>query len=386
MKKYLFFTIFAMFLASCAPAPLATPTDVSIKEETSTRLPPTEAIVTDAPLPAATATTEEESVAPTAATDPLQPTPTGEFDYWLARQNPVSGLGWSADGKLLVTRSNSGLYVLDLESGKVVHTLDESGFLHPFTVDAQNKRVFAGNKVWDIASGQLLYTLDGIQPSAAAFSPQGDLLAIGQENQIAIWDANAGSSINTIGAGLGNPMFGLAFSANGETVYAMYDLTPAHPIVRSINLADGKSTDLFEPTEGSIFAVFSPDASQMIVNVPDHGSGHKELWDVKNGRLLLPSDRCDSDVSLYTFRTDGKQFVIGPCGPNTELWDAQSQKLLFVFPIPAVEGWNPEWRGGAFSPDSRYLALGNDLGQIMIIDLTTYNLVQTLSIPFTPQP
>ena len=82
MKIRLSLITFMMFLVACAPSPAAPTATVVIEEAAATPLPPTAA---------------------------PQPTATGEFDDWMLRQNPVSGLGWSDDGKYLVSRANTGL-------------------------------------------------------------------------------------------------------------------------------------------------------------------------------------------------------------------------------------------------------------------------------------
>jgi WD40 repeat protein len=323
-----------------------------------------------------TATPKETAGPPQPATAALS-TPTVEEPIdWMSLQNPVSGLGWSGDGKYLVARANTGLYVLDAQSGVVVHPLYAYGFLEPYALDTQNQRVFAGNTIWDIATGTLIYQSDKSSILSAAFSHNGNILALAQQNRIIFINPETGQTLGEIGE-IG-AVWGLAFTQDDQKIYAISQ----HGDVRLATLESNSAIKLFRLPPNGHHAVFSPDSKLMLINLSAGGSGHKELWDVENARMLIASDTCDSDVALYTFSPDGKKFIIGPCGFNTELWDIETQQILHKFPIPEVEGWHPEWRSGAFSPDGNFLALGNDLGQIMIFDLASYNLIQTISIPF----
>jgi hypothetical protein len=74
------------------------------------------------------------------------PTSTPEFDveYWLANQNPVSGVAWSTDDKTLIVSANSGVYQFHAQTGALIHSFVEGNFLFPFAVAARGERLFAG--------------------------------------------------------------------------------------------------------------------------------------------------------------------------------------------------------------------------------------------------
>jgi WD40 repeat protein len=70
-------------------------------------------------------------------------------------------------------------------------------------------------------------------------------------------------------------------------------------------------------------------------------------------------------------------------GVDAQLWSTSTQQLLHNFPSRSLPELYPEWRGAVFSPDGTKLALGNDMGEVLIWDINSYELVNKLSIPLT---
>jgi WD40 repeat protein len=237
--------------------------------------------------------------------------------------------------------------------------------------------------VWDVATGKLLYQVPSKNPSSVAFSPDGNTLAIGEENSVTLWDASSGKFKKSIGSGVGGVQMyrGLAFSADGKSLYVAFD----DQQVRQADIDSGRLTDLFSLPKDGCCVFISPNTQTLLVSRPNHGGGTKELWDVQNGALLKSLGNCDNDTTLEVFSQDGSHFVIGPCG-GAQLWDTRSGKMLHLIANPPMPNFYPEWRGAAFSPDGSQIALGNDLGQIFLWDTTTYEQLKmwTLPLPATP--
>jgi WD40 repeat protein len=349
---------FSMLLAACVGAPAQ----------------PTPATAVPATLIPTLTTTEM----PAAAPEELS------IDEFMERQNPVGQLRWSADGTTLVASAGSGVYSLDTQRNTPARPFENAqDFNFPPVLDRQGRRLLSGNRVWDVASGKLLYQIASTNVNSAAFSPDGKTFAVGEDNSLTIWDAATGKLQKSIGVGLGptTVFFGLAFNANGSRLYVNY----ADGQVRSVELLSGKFVELFSVPARQCCNTFSPDARNMLVDFSNHGEGHKELWDVESGKMLINAEHCDSDVEFSAFSTDGKYFVTGPCGLDAQLWDIQSRILLHAFPSSTLASIHPEWRSAAFSPDGSQLALGNDIGEVLVWDLADYRLLRTLNIP-TPNP
>lgn len=307
-------------------------------------------------------------------------TATLSTEDWLARQNPIAKLAWSTDGKKLAVGALSGVYVFDPQTGSISSTMAEGEFLFPLAMDPPGGRLFAGNKVWDVNSSQVLYSLPQPNVSSAVFSPDGKILVTGDSNGVTLWDAQTGELQKSLEAGFGDGQWGLAYSPDGKLLYAV---SSDHSVKR-MELGSGEFSQLFSLPEDSCCVVFSPDTHYMIVNRPSHGAGSKQLWDVERGELIKDSGSCDSDVTFAAFSPDSEYFTIGPCmSLDAQLWNTSTQQLLHSFQSGSLTELRPEWRSAAFSPDGAKLALGNDMGEILIWDINSYELVDKLSIPLT---
>ena len=353
----------ALLLGACSASVTVPPTAPATPSATNIA-------VTETSVPAATSTPSPSE------------TPNPDPNYWLHRQNPVGWLGWSADSKTLAASAASGVYLFPTHGNPAAHLLIDEGFLYPSALDFQGKRLIAGDNVWDITTGQLLYKLSQTDISSVAFSPDGSKLALRGDKSISVLDAASGKVLNSVIVGQEQDQYmqGVAFSADGKAVYAVFD----HK-VRQVDLSTWKSVVLFSMPDDSCCTVFSPDGQQMLVSRPGHGAGSKELWNIEKGGVLQSLGNCDNDTTLEVFSQDGGQFVIGPCG-GAQLWDTRAQKFLHLISNPAMQGFYPEWRSAAFNPDGSRIALGNDLGQIMIWDLSSYELLATLNLPLPATP
>jgi|GEM_PF-3868892 len=301
-------------------------------------------------------------------------------DEFFNRQNPVPELAWSTDGKMLAAAALSGLYVFDTQTGLIAYTLEEGEFLYPLAMDRQGQHLLAGNQVWDLGSGQLLYQLPLTNLSAAAFSPDGKRLAVSDGSSATLWDASAGKLQEQLGLGFGDAQQGLAYSPDGSLLYAISsDLG-----VKRMDLVSGEFMQLFSLPDGTCCSIFSPDTKFLVVGRPNYGAGSKQLWDVEHGEMIKDLGPCDSDVHLSAVSPDSRYFAIGPCGPDTQLWSASGQRLIQSIPSRLPTDPYPEWRSAVFGPDGTRLALGNDIGQVLIWDVDGHRLIGTLTVPQAP--
>jgi WD40 repeat protein len=316
------------------------------------------------------------------------PTSTAEFDvaYWLASQNPVSGVTWSTDDKTLIVSANSGVYMFDAQTGELIHSFVEGNFLFPFAVDSQSERLFAGNRVWDVLSGKLLYQLTQQNIVTVTFSPDGKTLAISDGNIVTLLSALTGETQRSMGSELGDALLGLAYQADGNLLYTVsIDLK-----VRSANLLSGQITQLFSLPEGSCCTLFSPDSKYMVVSLPNHGAGGKQLWNVNQGTLMADTGNCDNDVGFSAFSPDSTQFVVGLCSYDAQVWDSSIQQMIHKIPsatmltstlITGLTMVPPEWRSAVFNKDGSKIAFGNNFGEILIWNVKNDQLISRIPIP-----
>lgn len=126
-------------------------------------------------------------------------------------------------------------------------------------------------KLWDVATGQELFTLEGHQGDihTLAFSPDGKLLASASaDTKVKIWDIETGTLLRTL-----------------SNVYVVYDVA------------------------------FSPDG----ILLAAAGEGAVKLWEVASGRLLrtLPHD---DELMAVAFSPDGTLLASGGYDNKIYLW------------------------------------------------------------------
>jgi len=243
--------------------------------------------------------------------------------------DPLLSLAWSPDGQLLAVgafqsqRSRPaggnaipGVVRLVRPDGRVVATLrtEQTGgkFLH--LAWSPDSATIAGGAidfyVWR-ADGTLVATLlKGTIPAPAmARSPDGNLIAIGDENGfIHLYDAS-GKAIANIGALGSGAVRDLVFSPDGRTLAAI-----SGGDVRLIDLA--RPTD--EPraiyraeqsqwTRSFSNLAWSPDGGRLVAATPD---GALRVWST-DGTVVALLEGCPGFIAQVALSPDGKTVVAG---------------------------------------------------------------------------
>jgi len=231
------------------------------------------------------------------------------------------------------------------------------------------KLVAAGDEnvvtVWDAVTGQTVSTFNtSFVVRTVIFSPDSRSLAVsGYSAAVQLYDLATGRLLETIG----NYSYteSLAFSVDGQRLAVasrdrtqIWDIGTNQPLL-TLPVQTGPVNTV----------VFSPDGSRLATADSD---GTARIWDVATGQLLL---LIPANVNVaVAFSHDGTRLATGGADGIARVWDAGTGQPLFARTIPTQLVF-----GVAFSPDGSRLATANSDGTARVWDTKPDQELVTLS-------
>ena len=275
---------------------------------------------------------------------------TGERLHRLAahREAPRA-LAISDDGRLLATGSpDRTIRIWDLERGIQVAKLEASeNEVRALVFTPGGRQVVAGDgwkpveqlnvanfvmpehspiRVWDVASGELVRTLEGhSQPiRALALHPDGrHLLSASQDRTLALWDLESGDQLATY-RGHASAVTTVAFLPGGEQFVS-------GSLDRSLVLWDletGQRRRAFRDLAAAVNAVaISPDGKR-IASVGEDAS--VQLWDASSGAQVSSLRGHEGRVTSVAFGGDGDRLLTAGEADGLRLWDSYASSPVTV--------------------------------------------------------
>ncbi|MGA2256703.1 MAG: protein kinase [Thermoguttaceae bacterium] len=206
-------------------------------------------------------------------------------------------------------------------------------------------------RVWDVARGQIAFTLDapflgGFLAEPLAFSPDGRWLAAahGEGGDIDLWDIAARRLVYKL-SGHSAEVTALAWSTDSQRLASAGRDKTAH-----IWRADNGQSELLIPTQLDSIkqVVWVAEGRQLAIG--------GKLWSTTDGREIRA-------LSALSWSADGRRFMDG-----FSLFDAANCKL--IAPLQDQHEYNPSG-AIAWSPDGRSIAMSGNGAQIKVWDAVT---------------
>lgn len=306
-----------------------------------------------------------------------------------ADKGMVTAIAFSADSRKLA--GGSGHYTLsvwDARSGKLLETfgLEKS---HPEVVGGPVRVVFVAFspdgrrlvsfaryedtlRIWDVHTGNLLKTFREGIGEAAAFSPDGQILALGvgdwRFGYINLWNAETGEHRDILGSG--QPV-SMAFSPDSQMLAAVTGYDDKYLYVWDVHTEE-RLHELIGHT-GSIYALaFS--ANGRVVAGGSAGDRTLRMWDAHTGDLLKTFRGHTDLVRALAFSPSGDTLVSASSDNTLRLWNAETghEKKVFMEHIR----WGVD---AVFSPNGKWLASVSSDDKIHLWDRHTGHLLRTLT-------
>jgi WD40 repeat protein len=280
-------------------------------------------------------------------------------------------------------------------------------------------------KRWNLATGKEdhSWTTTAGEGRALGFSPDGRMLALGVEyTGVVLRDAADGKHLHTL-SGPEKDVWVIAFSADGKLLAA----GGADRTLWVWRTSDGKIERILNQQAKTDALTFHPNGRFVIVVTGEHDYTLR-IWDLATGDDRLDPQRVSESAYAIAFRPDGR--TLGGVEFDGRVWlrDGESGELKQNFPAPDPDkeekswpmpvalgpaGWLAAkedkagrlvvWQTGtnplrrrilslgaaadrgvsavAFSPDGRYVAVGNPDGTIGLLRLAEPGRLPELSTP-----
>lgn len=267
----------------------------------------------------------------------------------------ISALAFSPDGRFLVTGCGSdsfGLRIWNVERNTAVSPLlkQHTGVVNTIAFSPDGRHFTSGGSdgqvlIWSDAPYTGLSHLFGDSVSSytqTAFSPDGSLLAIGDLNQVTLWDVKSQAKVKTL-------------------TIPPEDRNNAPDFVGGL--------------------AFSPDSKMLAAG---DQLAQIFLWNVTSGALIGPPLRGHEAsiqgtvigfVTDLSFSPNGKWLASTAFDCTVMLWDTSTWTRVYTFARSSAC-----LRGMAFSPDSRYLAVTDRPQYILIWDAESHGITHTLDV------
>jgi WD40 repeat protein/serine/threonine protein kinase len=286
----------------------------------------------------------------------------------------INSVAFSADGARLATASNdlhartwnakTGAAEADLAVGKQVNAV-------AFAKDGARVAVAADEPTLRIWSPQAppataVRTLTGHRLAiyALAWSPAGPLATCGEDGDVLIWNAEAGSLVRKLGNGNEKVCRALALSADGHSVLAgTIDGTLRLLDVETGGVRWGPVAAHRSWIQG---VAFSPVDPSRVVSVGI--DQFVRSWSVGRSRPLVESDAHADWVHTVTFSADGARLLTAGSDRTARIWRADDLTPLATFEVPGRA------TAAAFSPSADAIAIGveDGVGRVYPTDPMAY--------------
>ncbi|MBN9692761.1 MAG: protein kinase [Verrucomicrobia bacterium] len=208
--------------------------------------------------------------------------------------------------------------------------------------------------------------------SALAYSPDGELLAIGDASgTLTLWDPAKGRA-RWARKGHQAKIRDISFSSDGTRLVTGSDDT----FIRLWERDSGTQVAELGAGDGVVASVgFSRDQRTVVFGTPSRLG----VWDPTLGQVVAECTPPPEPISFVSLHPDLQQFLVGGTYGDFSLWDFPATKERFRIPINDPDRVNYRWITDAtLTPDGRTVIYGHTDGWLQTADAVTGRPVRSL--------
>jgi WD40 repeat protein len=198
--------------------------------------------------------------------------------------------------------------------------------------------------LWDSETGEILWALQvhpaGIGATRVAFSPDGTRLAAASDSRegadplVSVWDLASGQELYTV-TGLPNRAYALAFSPDGTKLA----IGEYGDFIKVYDAASGEEVLSLAGDHTRVLAVaFSPDGTLLATG----GGEPPKLWDLATGQELTTFPGHTSMVNGLAFSPDGSRLASSSIDGTTRVYAVDVEELIALAQSRLTRWFTPE--------------------------------------------